>query len=84
MLRHSAPLNSLGNFYQQQGLYRKAEPFYQRALAIRERIYGTSHFEAATTRADLASLYDEQGLLGPGARWSRERASIVARERCHR
>ena len=44
-----------------QGLYAKAEPLYQRALAIDEKALGPEHPDTATSLNNLAVLYDAQG-----------------------
>ena len=45
-----------------QGLYAKAEPLYQRALAISEKALGPEHPDTATSLNNLAVLYNNQGL----------------------
>jgi tetratricopeptide (TPR) repeat protein len=39
----------------------KAEPFYQRALAINEKALGPEHLDSATGINNLATLYHNQG-----------------------
>ena len=55
-------LNNLAFLYESQGLYGKAEPLYQRALAIDEKLLGADHPNTATSLNNLASLYAFQGL----------------------
>ena len=43
--------------YHAQGRYAKAEPLYQRALAIREKALGPEHPDVATSLNNLAALY---------------------------
>ena len=47
--------------YEAQGDYAKAEPLYQRALAIREKALGPDHPDIATSLNNLAELYMRQG-----------------------
>jgi tetratricopeptide (TPR) repeat protein len=44
-----------------QGKYEQAEPLYQRALAIKERVLGKEHPSTATGLNNLALLYYNQG-----------------------
>ena len=46
--------------YNQQGEYDKAQPLYERALAIWEAAYGPNHPDVAHTLTDLAVLHLEQ------------------------
>ena len=54
-------LNNLAVLYDNQGKYDKAEPLYQRALTIREKVLGPDHPDTATSLNNLAVLYDNQG-----------------------
>jgi tetratricopeptide (TPR) repeat protein len=54
-------LNNLAGLYHARGRYADAEPFYQRALAIRERVLGPDHPDVALSLNNLAVLYDAQG-----------------------
>ena len=47
--------------YSDQGKYEEAEPLYQQALAIDEKVYGQDHPEVATDLSSLANLYWNQG-----------------------
>jgi len=51
-------LNSLGLLYSYQEDYVRAEPLSQRALAIREKVYGLEHPEVAASLNNLALLYE--------------------------
>jgi CHAT domain-containing protein/Tfp pilus assembly protein PilF len=67
------PLNNLAFLYYQLAYYRlasaeeqalyydKAEPLYQRALAIKEKVLGPEHPDVASSLYSLASLYVERG-----------------------
>ena len=54
-------LNNLALLYRNQGKYEQAEPLYQRALAIRERVLGAEHPDTARSLNNLALLYRNQG-----------------------
>ncbi len=51
----------LALLYEVQGRYAEAEPFYERALAIREKALGEEHPHVAQTLNNLALLYATQG-----------------------
>ena len=53
--------NEIGVYFNFQGRYKEAEPLYQRALEIYERVLGSDHPDTATTLSNLADLYDCQG-----------------------
>ena len=53
----AATLHALAVLYQAQGKYEQAEPLYQRALAIREKMEGPRHPDTAATLHSLAILY---------------------------
>jgi len=58
------PFGGLGRFYQGQGLYKQALPWYQQCLlAARERL-GDDHPDVATSLNNLAYLYSSQGRYG--------------------
>jgi len=54
-------LSGLGGLYRAQGQYAKAEPLYERALAIWEKALGPEHPDVATALNNLAGLYGAQG-----------------------
>ena len=54
-------LHSLAELYKAQGRYAEAEPLYQRALGIREKVLGPEHPAVATILNNLAELYRTQG-----------------------
>ena len=54
-------LNNLAALYAKQGKYEQAEPLFQRALAIRERVLGAEHPDTASSLNNLAILYRNQG-----------------------
>ena len=49
-------LNQAGVYLYEHGRYTEAEPFYERALAIREKALGPEHPDVATTLENYASL----------------------------
>jgi tetratricopeptide (TPR) repeat protein len=55
-------LNDLAVLYHDQELYPQAEPLYQRALTIREKISGPDDPTVASVLNDLAELYHDQEL----------------------
>jgi tetratricopeptide (TPR) repeat protein len=54
-------LNNPALLYDNQGQYAKAEPLYQRALAILEKTLCPEHPNVATSLNNLAELYNTQG-----------------------
>ena len=67
-------LNNLAGLYYNQGQYAKAEPLYQRALAIREKALGPEHPDVAQSLNNLAVLYEPKANTGrpspfSGGRW---------------
>lgn len=58
-------LSNLAIMYNQQGDYARAQPLYERALAIWEKTRGPDHADVAHTLTDLAVLHLEQVQL-PG------------------
>jgi tetratricopeptide (TPR) repeat protein len=54
-------LNNAGWYLYERGLYGQAEPLYQRALTVQERVLGPEHPHTLRTIHDLATLYRNQG-----------------------
>ena len=54
-------LNSLALSYRDQDKYAEAQPLYEQALAIRERVLSPDHPDVATSLNNLALLYSAQG-----------------------
>jgi len=54
-------LNDAGIYLYEHAQYTEAEPFLQRALAIREKVLGAEHPHTATSLNNLAELYRSQG-----------------------
>jgi tetratricopeptide (TPR) repeat protein len=53
-------LRNLGALYYVQGNYVKAESYYKRALAVREKVVGREHAATGRSYSDLGSTYREQ------------------------
>jgi tetratricopeptide (TPR) repeat protein len=51
----------LGRFYDGQGAYGKAEPWYLKCLEACEKRFGQDHQYVATSLSNLAELYQSQG-----------------------
>ncbi|HEV8715352.1 MAG TPA: FxSxx-COOH system tetratricopeptide repeat protein [Candidatus Binatia bacterium] len=54
-------LNQAGYYLCERARYAQAEPLYQRALAIQEKVLGSEHPDVALILNNLATLYDSQG-----------------------
>ena len=54
-------LNKLGYYLDDRAQYEEAEPLFQRAIAIDEKILGPEHPNLATRLNNLALLYQVQG-----------------------
>jgi len=52
--------NNLANLYADQGKYEQAELHYQRALTIREKIFGAEHPNTVRVRERLTNLLQEK------------------------
>ncbi|HYU76356.1 MAG TPA: tetratricopeptide repeat-containing protein, partial [Ktedonobacteraceae bacterium] len=55
-------------YLKEQALCTEAEPFYQRALAIREEVLGPEHLDTAQSLYNLARLYYDEGRYAEGER----------------
>ena len=53
-------LDALAEFYLDQGKYSKAEPLYERSLALREKLLGPRHLDVARSLDNLAYTYTAQ------------------------
>jgi serine/threonine-protein kinase len=58
---HAEMLGVVGRLYQRLGVYDRARPLLERALAIRTRLEGTSGPIRAESAGDLAALLHDQG-----------------------
>ncbi|MFM7219328.1 MAG: tetratricopeptide repeat protein [Nodosilinea sp.] len=59
--RYAQALNNLAVLYTDMGRYVEAEPLYQKALAIREKVLGPDHPDTADSLNYLANFYASQG-----------------------
>ncbi len=64
-------LNNPALLYQAQGHYAKAEPLYQRSLAIWEKVLGPAHPYVATSLENYAALLRETARAMRQRGWSR-------------
>jgi hypothetical protein len=48
-----------GYYLRESAQYEQAEPLYQRALAIREQVFGPNHPETVVIRENYASLKEK-------------------------
>jgi tetratricopeptide (TPR) repeat protein len=55
------PFIGLGRFYEGQGLYNEAIPYYEQCLNLSEQRFGAKHPTVATSLNNLAELYRSQG-----------------------
>jgi tetratricopeptide (TPR) repeat protein len=60
-----------------QGNYAKAEPLYQRALAIFEKVLGPDHPEVALVLNNLGKLYHTQGNYAKAERFYKRSLAIM-------
>ncbi|MEZ5357767.1 MAG: serine/threonine-protein kinase [Candidatus Zixiibacteriota bacterium] len=56
-------MKTIGSVYQQLGQYEKAEPFYNKCLALQIQAYGEKHPEVAATYSDIGVLMYDLGDL---------------------
>mgnify|MGYP006284598619 CR=1 FL=1 len=55
------PFVGLGRFYQGQGAYGQAEPWWKSCLTVTRNRFGDDHPAVATSMNNLAGLYESQG-----------------------
>jgi tetratricopeptide (TPR) repeat protein len=68
--------NNMGWYLQGMANYPAAQPYYERALAIREQVLGATHPDTAGSLNNLGTLFDSMGELA-GARPYYERALAI-------
>ncbi|MDR1565102.1 MAG: tetratricopeptide repeat protein [Oscillospiraceae bacterium] len=51
----------MGISYEHKGAYDKASEYYFKALAIREKVFGTEHIDTATIYNNIGNVYDYMG-----------------------
>jgi tetratricopeptide (TPR) repeat protein len=69
-------LNGLAELHRAQGDYPTAEPYFARALAIREEALGDDHPDVALTLASMAALYRVTGREEEAGRLEERAAAI--------
>ncbi|HEX4952674.1 MAG TPA: serine/threonine-protein kinase [Thermoanaerobaculia bacterium] len=70
---------TIGRVYVGLGLYDRAQPLLERSLAVRQRVFGTSHLEVAESLFALGELHLGRGELSRAAASFRQ--SLAMRER---
>jgi tetratricopeptide (TPR) repeat protein len=55
------PFIGLGRFYEGQGFYDQAEPWYEQCLSTTQSRFGSDHISVANSLNNLANLYSSQG-----------------------
>ena len=58
------PFTALGRFWQGQGAYAQAAPWYEQSLAVARARLGEDHPDTAQSLHNLAALYEDQGHYG--------------------
>jgi tetratricopeptide (TPR) repeat protein len=69
-------VNNLAYSCSEQGKYAKAEPLFQRALAIQEKALGLNHPDVATSLKNIAVLYRKTGRANSAERLEDRAAKI--------
>jgi len=59
--KRSEYLDGAGSGYEEAGLYKRSEPFLEKALALREKHLAAEHNDVGTSLNNLANLYSRQG-----------------------
>jgi tetratricopeptide (TPR) repeat protein len=70
-------LNDLASLYQSQGKYNAAEPLFQKALAIRERMLGGDPLDTMSIRESLIILQHQRTPLFALKRWLTRLRQII-------
>ena len=58
------PCNGIARFYEGQGLYDAAQPWYEQAVVVVKERLGNRHRDTAAALNNLAGLYESQGKYG--------------------
>ncbi len=59
-----SPFVGLGRFYEGQGLYDQAQPWFEHCLSVSQARFGSDHPDVATSLNNLALVYKAQGRYG--------------------
>ncbi|MFH7242124.1 MAG: tetratricopeptide repeat protein [Spirulina sp.] len=73
------PFIGLGRFYEGQGAYEQAEPWYTDCLVIVRNRLGEDHPAVATSMNNLAGLYESQGRYGEAEPLYRDALTLLQR-----
>jgi tetratricopeptide (TPR) repeat protein len=73
------PFAGLGRFYQGQGAYGQAEPWYQMGWVVTRDRLGADHPAVATSMNNLAELYRSQGRYGEAEPLYRDALTLYQR-----
>ena len=69
--------NNIGLVYEEQGDYGKALEYYEKALAISEKVLGTDHPSTATTYNNIGGVYRAQGDYGKAYEYYEKAFEVV-------
>jgi tetratricopeptide (TPR) repeat protein len=58
------PCKGLGGFYECQGFYEQAAPWYEKCLSVTQSRFGSEHRVVAASRINLGRIYAFQGRYG--------------------
>ena len=72
-------MDTMGEVYRLLGLYDKAQPLSEGALAIRREILGNEHLDVASSATNLAELLSQRGQYEKGEALLREALAIQRR-----
>jgi serine/threonine protein kinase/tetratricopeptide (TPR) repeat protein len=70
---------AIGSAYNSLGLNAKAEPHFQRALAIREQLLGSEHKDTLETLVAIGTTWIQQGKYAEGEKLDRQTLETVRR-----
>ena len=70
-------LNDLASLYSDQGQYERAEVLFQRSLAVREKAFGSEHWDVGRSLHNLAILYRRWGRYSEAEPLARRALSIA-------
>jgi tetratricopeptide (TPR) repeat protein len=71
-------LNNLAHLYEVMGDYEKAEPFYQEALGLRQKVLGKENPDTVTSLNNLAELYEAMGQYAKAEPLTQDALQIVS------
>jgi len=74
--RASLLLNQLGQYAQGRAELQRARSYYERALAISEKVYGPDHPNVAIRANNIGQILKDQGDLAGALEWTRRALAI--------